>query len=174
MVLERFRSSAQLTLPLEGCAEILAALAARWGILLLPLAPAAAPGARGLRLEGWIFRLLAGPGSSSLPSFLQRRGLVRTHDTVPDPTSGGRLTRGDQRSPLCSLTLRGVDQCQDVLEPWRRRSAILRRDGRMPQQELGHLQGLRRGGISELQAATRPRLALLRGDGGISRRLGCW
>jgi len=94
---------------------------------------------------------------------------VRTHDTVPDPTGGGRLTRGGQRSPLCSLTLRGVDQRQDVLEPWRRRSAILRRDGRVPQQELGRLQGLCRGGISELQATARLRPALRRG--GRGRRL---
>ena len=42
----------------------------------------------------------------------------------------------------------------------------MHRDGRMPQQELGLLQGLRRGGVFKLQVATRPRLALLRGDGG--------
>ena len=82
-------------------------------------------------------------------------------------SSGGRCPmRGSKRSPLHSLTLRSVDEHHDILEPWRGRSAILRRDGRMPQQELGYLQGLRRSGIFKLQAATCPRLALLRGDGG--------
>ena len=82
-------------------------------------------------------------------------------------SSGGRCpTRGAKRSPLRSLTLRSVDERHDILEPWRSRSAILRRDGWMPQQELGRLQGLRRSGIFKLQAATRPRLVLLRGDGG--------
>ena len=73
--------------------------------------------------------------------------------------------RGAKRNPLRSLTLRSVDDRQDVLKPWRSRSAILRRDGRMPQQELGRLQGLRRGGVFKLQAVTRPRLALLREGG---------
>src|SRR5438034_1172582 len=50
LVLERFHFSMQLTLSLEGGAKILAALAAQRGIFLLPSAPAAAPGARGLRL----------------------------------------------------------------------------------------------------------------------------
>ena len=36
----------------------------------------------------------------------------------------------------------------------------------MPQQELGRLQGLRRSSVFKLQAATRPRLALLRGGRG--------
>src|SRR6266540_1637903 len=166
LVLERLYFSVQLTLSLEGGAEILAALAAQRGIFLLSPAPAATSGAIGLCLGSWVHRPLAGPRSPSLSSLLPRRGLARTCRTVPDSSSGRCLTRGAKRNPLRSLTLRSVDECHDILEPWRSRSAILRRDGRMPQQELGRLQGLRRGGFFKLQAATRPRLTLLRGDGG--------
>jgi len=132
LVLERLHFSVQLTLSLKGSAEILAALAAQWGIFLLPPAPAATPGARGLRLGDWVHRPLAGPGSPSLSSLLPRRGLARTYRTVSDSSDGRCPTRGAKRNPLRSLTLRSVDERQDVLKPWRSRSAILRRDGRMP------------------------------------------
>src|SRR5438105_2336471 len=84
LVLERLHFSAQLTLSLEGGAEILAALAAQRGIFLLPPAPVATPGARGLRVGGRVNRPMVGPESSSLSSLLPRRGLARTCRTIPD------------------------------------------------------------------------------------------
>ena len=73
LVLERLLFSAQLALPLEGGTEVLTALAMQRRLLLLPPAPAATPGARGLRLGNRVDRPLAGPGSSSLPSCLAKR-----------------------------------------------------------------------------------------------------
>src|SRR5438128_1006237 len=84
LVLERLLFSAQLALPLEGGAEILAALATQRRLLLLPPAPAATPGARDLCLGSWVHRPLAGPGSTSLSSFLSRRGLTRSCRSAPD------------------------------------------------------------------------------------------
>src|SRR5438105_15499945 len=118
LVLERLLFSAQLTLPLESGAEILAALATQRRLLLLPPAPAATPGARGLHLGSWVHRPLAGPRSPRLSSLLLRRGLTRTCRSAPD-SSGGRCSmRGAKRSPLRSLTLRCVDERHDILEPW--------------------------------------------------------
>jgi len=162
LVLKQFRFWTQLTLSLEGGAEILAALTAQQRIIFLPPAPAMAPGTRGLRLGGWVHRPLAGTRSPCLSSLLPRRGLARTRRSIPNSSSGRCPTKGAKRSPLRSLMLRSVDEHHDILEPRRSRSAIQRRDGRMPQQELGRLQGLRGGGISELQATAHLRPALRR------------
>src|SRR6266508_2926138 len=97
LVLERLHFSVQLTLSLEGGAEILAALAAQRGIFLLPPAPAVTPGARGLRLGGWVHRPLVGPGSPRLSSLLPRRRLAWMCRTVLDSSSRRCPTRGAKR-----------------------------------------------------------------------------
>src|SRR5438128_4323322 len=84
LVLERLLFSAQLALPLEGGMEVLTALAAQRGIFLMPPAPAASPGARGLRLGSWVRHPLAGPRSPGLSSLLPRRGLTRMRRSAPD------------------------------------------------------------------------------------------
>src|SRR5438128_8290655 len=75
LVLERLLFSAQLVLPLEGGAEVLAALATQRRLLLLPPTTAATPGARGLRLGSWVHRPMVGPRPLSLSLLLPRRRL---------------------------------------------------------------------------------------------------
>ena len=166
MVLERLLFPAQLPLPLEGGAEVFAVLPTQRRLLLLPSAPAVMPGAGGLRLGSRVDRPLAGPGPSSLSLCTTKRGMGQTCRTVPDPSIGRCPTRRAWRGPLRSLTLRGVDERHDILEPRRSRCAVLCRNRRMPQQELGRLQSLRRSSVFKLQAVTCPRLALLRGGRG--------
>src|SRR5438105_8416070 len=125
LILERLLPSAQLALPHEGGAEVLAVLATQRRLLLLPPAPTVTPGARGLHLGSWVHRPLAGPRPPSLSSLLPRRRLTRMCRSAPDSSGGRCPTRGAERSPLRSLPLCSVNERHDILVPWRSRSAIL-------------------------------------------------